>query len=519
MTNINPKWGDWAKAPDPIPQEKIQRTLTADVLIIGAGFAGVTCALRAAQQGARVIVLGKSSNWSGRGGNIGVVNSSYLKSRGYINDPEAVAREWIKLCGNRCDEKLLWLYLNNGEKAMDWLVEMVTRPEYGAVPALKGCMYKGETYREIVASHTFLGGPMARKGNPQCAAEAVYVMHNEAVRLGAKFLFSTPAEQLIRENRRVTGAVAHDADGYLKIEARHGVVLATGDIGGNDEMCADLAPMANSCATKVYWPKDGNKGDGHRMGLWAGGSFEDTPFPTIMHPQAYHYAQFCFLFVKPDGTRFMNEDNYVQGKAVKIITEHLTYAWAIADSDWAVKVPPTLKYGGGMFWGQDCLLGESDFSIEWEEKNFKRGIDCGYVVVADTPEELAEKMNVPIAVFTAAFQRYNELAALGKDEDFGKRKELLLPLDKPPYYGMKFGPALLAVVGGLRVDTDMRVLDEKSEPVPGLYALGNTAGGRYGVDYPIHVAGNSLGTALTYGYLLGESLGNACAAEKQDMTD
>ena len=503
MTNINAQWGGWARQPDPIPKEEIKRTIIADVVVIGAGFAGVTCALRSAQMGAEVVVLEKSSSWTACGANIGVINSGYLKERGYENDPEAVAREWIKLCGNRCDEKILWLYLKNGGRAMDWLIDIVTMPEYGAVPALRGCMYKGETYREIVASHCFTGGQIPN--HP--AGAAINAMSCESVKLGVQYLYQTPAEQLVKEDGRVTGVIARDHDGYLLIRARHrgGVVLATGNIGGNDEMCKDLAPIANRCAAKVYWKKDGNMGDGHRMGLWAGGSFEDTPFPTIMHPQAFHYSNFFFLFVKPDGTRFMNEDNYVQGKSVALIRERLEYAWAIADSDWATKVPPTLQYGGGMFWGQDCLLGESDFSIEWEKKNFESGIERGVVVKADTPEELARGMGVPEDAFVQTFGRYNRMAAGGKDEDFGKRRELLIPLDKPPFFGMKFGSALLAVVGGLRVDTKMRVLDEYSSPVRGLYAIGNTAGGRYGVDYPIHVAGNSLGTALTFGFLLGES--------------
>ena len=99
MSQNKAHWGQWADKPAPIKQELLTKIIDVDVAIVGAGFAGVTCALRAAQTGAEVIVLEKSSNWSGRGGNIGVINSSYLKERGYENDPEAVAREWIKLCG------------------------------------------------------------------------------------------------------------------------------------------------------------------------------------------------------------------------------------------------------------------------------------------------------------------------------------------------------------------------------------------------------------------------------------
>jgi succinate dehydrogenase/fumarate reductase flavoprotein subunit len=502
-----PQWGAWAEPPVPIPKEKIKEHLTADIVVIGAGMAGLSCALRAAEKGSEVLVLEKSASWSGRGGNIGVANSSFMKRNGFVNDLETLAREWVKRCHNRCDEKIVWLYLKNGSLAMDWLISILTKPEYNAQPALQGCAYKGETYFEIPGSHRFFNGPMARKGARAGGADAVYAMYNEAVKHGVRFMFRTPAEQLVKKEGRVTGAVAPSGDGYLYAEAGRGVVLATGDIGGNDDMCADLCPPANRCTAKIYSPKGGNNGDGHRMGLWAGGTFEETPFPTIMHPQAYHFANYCFLFVKPDGTRFMNEDSYVQGKTTAMLRERLPYAWSIVDSGWKTKIPETLQYGGGLFWGQDFVLGECQFNIEAEEKLFQMGMERGVVVKADTPESLAEKMGVPPEVFAETLKRYNNQAAQGRDEDFGKRRELLIPLDQPPYYGLKFGPALLAVVGGLRVDTRMRVLGADGAPVPGLYAIGNTAGGRYGVDYPIIIAGNSHGTALTFGFLLGEALG------------
>jgi succinate dehydrogenase/fumarate reductase flavoprotein subunit len=509
MSNIDPRWGDWAMPPVPVPEEKIAKRTEADVVVLGAGIAGVSCALKAAQSGADVLVLEKSGSWSGRGGNIGVANSSFMREKGYVNDVDAVAREWIKRCMNRCDEKLLRLYLDNGGRAMDWLVGIVTGPEYGARVALQGSAYKGETYYEIPGSHRFFDGPMARKGARPGAADAVFAMYTEAVKLGVRFLFKTPGEQLVKRDGAVTGALAKDENGYLLASARRGVVIATGDIGGNDGMCEDLAPIANRCAAKIYAPKGGNTGDGHRMGLWAGGAFEDAPFPTILHPQAFHFGNYCFLFVKPDGTRFMNEDSYVQGKTVAMIRERLTYAWSILDSAWAEKIPATLPYGGGLFWGQDCILGEPDFDAAAEARLLEMGKGRGVVVTADTPGELAKKMDVPADVFISTLERYNAMAKEGKDLDFGKRRELMIPLDKPPFYALKFGPALLAVAGGLRVDTQMRVLNETGTPVSGLYAIGNAAGGRYGVDYPILIPGNSHGTALTFGFLLGEALGKS----------
>jgi succinate dehydrogenase/fumarate reductase flavoprotein subunit len=502
MKNVRPSWGSWATPPPPIAPEEVREVLETDVVVLGAGIAGVTCALRAAQCGSEVLVLEKGASWSGRGGNIGVAGSSYMKANGLENNSEELVREWIKRCGNRCDERLVWLFFNESGNAMDWLIDIVT--QYGARPVLQGSAYLGDTYREYYGSHRFFDGPMAKKGMRAGAADAVHAMYSESLKLGVEYLFKTPAVQLLKEDGKVTGVYGERAEGgYVLVRARRGVVLATGDIGGNAEMCEDLAPLANRCPVKYTT----GSGDGHRLGLWAGGSFEDPPFPMIMHPQAYHFSNFCFLFVKPDGTRFMNEDNYVQGKCLAILREREKYAWSIVDSAWAEKVPETLKYGGGIAWGQDFELGEPAFDVETEQKMFERGFSRGHIVSADTPEELAEKMGVPVETFVQTFTRYNEMCARGRDEDFGKRRELLIPIDKPPYYGLKFGPAVLAVVGGLRVDTNMRVLSEDGAVVEGLYAIGNAAGGRYGVDYPLIICGNSHGMALTYGYLLGKQLG------------
>lgn len=73
---------------------------------------------------------------------------------------------------------------------------------------------------------------------------------------------------------------------------------------------------------------------------------------------------------------------------------------------------------------------------------------------------------------------------------------------------MKFGATMLVVVGGLRIDHRLRVIDKELDPVQGLYAIGNVCGGRYGSDYPMLTPGNSHGSAMTFGYLAGEFITN-----------
>ena len=498
----NPRWGDWANFPDPVPEEQICKTVHSEVVIVGAGIAGVTAALRAAQNGAKVAVVEKTGKWNAHGGNVGVAESRYMREKGIELDKEAFAREWVKRCGSRCDERVLWLYINHSGEAMDWLLDIVTRDDLTR-PILQGCLYQGETYLELPGSHRFFDGPMAKKGARAGATDCVAEMYRLSLELGVEYYFNCPGEQLIKENGAVVGLLAKGEEGYVRFLAEKGVILATGDIGGNREMCEDLAPDANRCCVNTYFPKGANTGDGHRMGLWAGGFFEADHLPAMIHPQAPGGDSFAFLFVNRRGERFMNEDTWVQGKCMQVLYQNQSMAWSVFDSDWETKVPATLPYAGGMFWDYDRELGE-EWHPDYDRAHIESGLRGGWVVKADTLEELAEKMELPTDTFVATVERYNALCRQGKDVDLGKRRELLIAIDKPPFYGMKYGATLLVVVGGLRVNGRLQVIDSSLAPIPGLYAIGNVGGGRYGVDYPLVVPGNSNGSAMVFGYMAGE---------------
>jgi fumarate reductase flavoprotein subunit len=124
-------------------------------------------------------------------------------------------------------------------------------------------------------------------------------------------------------------------------------------------------------------------------------------------------------------------------------------------------------------------------------------------LTANTIEELAEKMNVPVETFKATIKRYNELAEMGKDLDFNKRADRLTAIDRPPFYAGKGRYRLLAVMGGLNVNTRLQALDKDREIIPGLYLAGNTMGNRFAVDYPTMAPGISHGMALHFGRIAG----------------
>jgi fumarate reductase flavoprotein subunit len=130
-------------------------------------------------------------------------------------------------------------------------------------------------------------------------------------------------------------------------------------------------------------------------------------------------------------------------------------------------------------------------------------INRGLILQANTLEELAQRMGVPSRAFLATVERYNELARMGKDLDFGKHPSRLTTIEKPPFYAAKTGAALLATLSGLKVNTRLQVLDTEGNVIPGLYAAGNASGGFFANDYPITMPGLSHGRALTFGRLAG----------------
>ena len=107
-------------------------------------------------------------------------------------------------------------------------------------------------------------------------------------------------------------------------------------------------------------------------------------------------------------------------------------------------------------------------------------IEDGYVQKADTMEELAEKLNLPVETTVASWKHYNEMAAAGEDTDYYKEKHRLMAIDTPPFYGVRLWPKVHHCMGGVKTDLDCRVLDMELAPIPGLFAAGEAAGGVHG---------------------------------------
>lgn len=497
----------WDVKPDPIDEADISETVDTEVLIIGGGYSGCACACNAAANGADVILVEKDDVLNGHGvGGTGAVKSRVMDENGIVLDKPIEMERWVATCGNRCNEKIVGKFFRESERCMNWLLDL--GEEYGM-----DCMLTVGSnlavHPEASDYHMLYGGDFYDKYGYAKAVE--YMLADKAEQNGAQIVYNMPAVQLVQEDDgSISGAICQDADGnYVRYNASKGVVLATGDISWSDEYLEEFAPIALKVKSRLCGDL-GNVGDGHSMAHWVGAKFQDAPWPTMMHPQAAAFYSGPFLFINPEGKRFMNEATWVQGKCVGVMVNGgYDHAWSIFDANFEEDNTKSLEFGGGMFWDSFRAVGTSpeDASAshaEEVEKGVTETLD--YYKKADTLEELLAQLDVPVDTALETIEHYNELCDAGEDTDFFKESHFLFPIKEGPFYATQVGPGLLAVCGGIEINDDFQVLDEDGAPIEGLYAIGNCSGGMYAYDYPINLQGNSHGRCLVEGKCLGEAL-------------
>lgn len=497
----------WEVKPEPIPADKVKETVDTEVLVIGGGYSGTCCALAAAEGGAKVTLVEKDAMLNGHGvGGTGAIASRELDKLGISFDKAVEMERWVSTCGNRCRESLVAKWFRESERCMNWFLDLA---EKNGAKCMVTVGSRSAVHPEIDCYHMIFGGEIFEQHTMADFVE--YLFESEAKQHGAEFVYEMPAVQLVQDDAgKVTGAICQNKDGdYVQYNAPKGVVLATGDVSYNDEYLDEFAPIAKKVMTRLC-SDQGNVGDGHNMAAWAGGAFQDGPWPTMMHPQAAATFHGPFMFVNPAGKRFMNEATWVQGKCVGVMVNGGSdHAWSVFDANWQTDLLDSLQYGGGIFWDSFRAYGtDYQVAVDSHTKTVEGGLEKvpDYYKRADTLEELAEMLDVDKDEFLKSVERYNKMCEQGEDTDFYKESHFLYPVKEGPFTACMVAPGLLGVCGGIHISDNFEVLDAEDQPVEGLYAIGNCAGDIYAYDYPINVQGNSHGRCLIEGKCLGEQL-------------
>ena len=516
--------GDWLGQPPEIAEKDIVATHDTDILVVGCGTGGMFTVVSAAEAGAKVIGIDRFPVGTGIREDIGAIDSRYQKAYGTKVDKFEFITMATLYAGGRIQQDLVKLWCDESGAVVDWLGDRL------AERGIEMWHESGDRNDETRYKHFPIGHSprmrLTKDGKEEISLNTV--LFDYAVKHGARFDFSTKMVKLEKKNGRVTGCIAQNAEGkYVRYNAKKGVVVATGGYAQNFKMLEALQPW-NLRVTGRTGAMPGARGDGIKACLWVGAKMDETHSllkfdrcalrpdqnPGVKTIQSGDSGFFWmgsqpWLKVNAYGKRFMNESGTYENilHADEFQKGHCHYT--LFDSNWVQYAEQFKMHGCSRMFPFE---NGADPNISWKvvkEKMLPGLIEKGYVVQADTIEELAQKLGLPAKTLQATVTRYNELAKSGNDVDYGKEPHRLTPVNKAPFYGAKNTGWMLCTLDGIQIDTNMNAIDTEGNPIPGLYVVGNDSGGYFASEYPNLATGMACGRTVTFGRLVGLKLAKA----------
>ena len=463
-------------APAEAADDKAAETESTDVLVIGAGMAGLTAALAAKENGADVVIIDKMAAPGGTtnmaGGILVCVDSELFAGNRLDTDSfDAVMAYWRqKMAASGVEsgypdwERLESVVAETG-KTVDWLV--ANGIEFDSTPYPASSSY-----------------PMALANGGGAGLISMLVDACEAK--GIELRLNTKGTSLVTDEAgAVVGAIAETDDAVITFEAKS-VVLATGGISQNEELVAKYSPKLHR-AGLIPASAVSHTGDGFLMALEVGaGTFDvfATPlFSTMVDPalgaltDTSALAIYSQLGVNANGDRFGNEA--------------VSAGWDTMD----MTASDMIQDGNAPFWYV------FDSSNAEAVKALEAGVADGIVAKGETIEELAVGMHVYTANLTAAYEQYAAAVAAGEDAEFGKAAAFLAPIDQAPFYAVKVYPTTFGSAGGVTTTDQGRVTRQDGTVIDGLYAAGEMSN-RYFYNEN-YILAASLGMYSTMGHRTG----------------
>lgn len=505
---------DWIGQPADLSSFTFAEELDTEVLICGAGHGGIIAALAAAEQGAKTLVIEKGGSYGTLREYIGVVNAQCQKDVGCHIDPLTVTKELMRYASYRANQSLIRQWADESGEAFDWVMSYLKPQGFGVVAETD----VGDGFHDIYPVYpvmTMIQTPtMIASGMPHemTEKEVPDALVAAAESKGAEFYFNTALVQCIVEDGRVTGAVAKDGSSYIRINASKGVLIATGGYEGNFELIQMLQPhTAQSIAFNTGFPQ--NIGEGLKAGIWAGGRKDEgtafmlfdrggLPSDAVSGLPANTGDMFWmgsqpWLKVDLNGERFCNETAPYDFPIHAVSLDAGSVWCPIWDANWQSNIIQFHTLGCSRI-DKSPTEGMTQSFLPPMIEGMNGGLlEKGYIQQADSIEALAQKLGLPADALKQTVTRYNELAAVGNDSDFGKPVKDLIALNTPPFFGIRQGAQSLCSLDGLRVNTDCAVIDADDKAIPGLWAAGNVSGGFFSGNYPELVIGVACGRTMT----------------------
>ncbi|HUD95524.1 FAD-dependent oxidoreductase [Sphingobium sp.] len=446
-------------------------TIHVPVVIIGAGGTGLAAALAAADLGAEVLVIERDPTPLGSTamstGLIPAAGTPEQAAEGIDDSPERFAADILAKTKGATDAAMARHIAEESADTVAWL-----RDGHGVPLALiGGFLYPGHSAQRMYGTPHRTGG------------ELMAALESAAERAGIMVLTEATARDLTREGDRITGLSVERPDGTTESISCDALILACSGFGGAADLVARHIP---DMAEAVFHGHPGNKGDALRWGEELGaavadlGAYQGHGGLAAGHgvPILWPLIMEGGFQVNADGLRFSNEAAGYSEQAAKVNAQPGHVAWSIFDQRL-----------------HELML---DFD------DYREALGAGAVVWADTVEELAGAVRLPVEPLTTTVEG---VAAMTRSEasdpfgrDFGGKPELA-----GPWYAAKVTGALFHTQGGLVVDRDARVLKADGSSFPNLFAGGGAARGISGPGANGYLAGNGLLAATTLGKLAGRA--------------
>lgn len=460
------------------------QVIDADVVIVGAGGAGITAAIEAKAQGAEnVVVIEKMDITGGNtrmsGGEFAAPGNWVQLSEGITNDSVEKYYEDIYEGGyKKGNPKLIRIIAENALKTVEWL-----RDEIGVV------------YRD---TQSWYGGhEVARTLWPKGDGPAyVDTLENKARELGVNFYLQTEATELVKDDsgRVISVNAVHKNGANYTFNASKGVILTTGGFGANVEMREQynkIWPTLDASIPTTNSPAI--TGDGMRMASKIGANLidmENIQLYPVNNPATgnYYYIDYArlnstALLVNKEGKRFVNEKGTRDVISDATLKQTDSMVYEIVDAGVVAEQKLYEDYGAEI------------------EKCLKTG-----VLAIGTIEEVSKHFGVPADVVKETIAHYNSMVDAGVDTDFG-RTDNFNKIGEGPYFMFSSVVSVHHTMGGVQIDESARVIDTNGNVIPGLYAAGEVTGGIHG--------GNRLGSvAVADTAIFGRIAAQSCVSGK-----
>ena len=453
--------------------EKTYEDLEADIVIIGAGGAGMTAAINATQAGKNVIVLEKmpyaGGNTTKATGGMNAAETHYQKEQGIEDSVEQFVEDTMKGGHDINDRDLVTTMAANSAKAIDWLDSI-------GAPLPKVSFSGGATNRRIHSPEDGSG----------VGAYLVTSFLRTMDELGIQVMYDTKATSLMTLDGAVVGVQAESKSANYTIRSK-AVILATGGFGNNEDMVVHYKPDLKGTVTTSA---PGVTGDGIIMAEAVGADLVDID-QIQLHPTVEQSTSMLItegvrgdgaILVNQEGKRFINE----------LLTRDVVSAGELAQ-------PGSYAY---IIFDQHLRDGL---------KAIEKYVSTGITVQGDTIEELAEQLDIDPATLADTLNKWNQYVADQNDPDFERTTGMEADLSQPPYYAIKIAPGIHHTMGGVKIDTSARVIDVSGKPIPGLFAAGEVTGGVHGGN---RIGGNAVADIVVFGTVASESAVAWCDGKK-----